>query len=172
MHPFYVLRQKKWELSYDEKKCTKQRGAAAAGICEKAKSSQRSAVALLTFVWPLREQVLVLLFSTSDDHTGQSSFHSRRLLCRLSWEVQDPQLVVPGLRGTQLARTTVYFKKYMKAIITLSVQLPEREGHEDTRTTVFYIGDAWRLPVQLPEQLPAILLLFQMNLRKNICNPN
>lgn len=94
---------------------TKQRGAAGAVICVKAKSSQRSAVALLTFVWPLREQVLVLLFSTSDDHTGQSSFHSRRLLCWLPREVQDPQLVVPGLRGTQLARTTVHFKKYMKA---------------------------------------------------------
>lgn len=97
------------------KKCTKQRGAAATVICKKVNSSRRSAAALLTFVWPLREQVLILLLvSTSDNHTGQSSFHSRRLLCRLSWEVQDPQPVVPGLRGTQLARATVHFEKHMK----------------------------------------------------------
>lgn len=52
----------------------------------------------------------------------------------------------------------------------LSMKQPEVEGHEDTRTTVFYISDAWRLPVQLPQQLPAVRLLLQMNLCKSISN--
>lgn len=94
--------------------CTELRGAVAAVICRRATSSQRSAPTLLTFVRPLRQQVLVLLISTSDHHAGQGSLHSRRLLCRLPWEVLDPQLVVPGLRGTQLAGTTVHLGKRVK----------------------------------------------------------
>lgn len=142
------------------------RGAAAAAatvICTKVNSS-------LTFVRPLREQVLLLLVvSTSDHHTGQSTFHSWRLLCRLSWEVLDPQLVVPGLRGTQLARTTIDFTEgaHMRVDI-LSMKQPVGKW----RTTVFYISDARRLPVQLPQQLPAVLLLFQKNLCKRISTTN
>lgn len=38
-----------------------------------------------------------------------------------------------------------------------------RRGLE-TLTAVFYIRQCWRLPVQLPQQLPGVFLLFEMNL--------
>lgn len=65
---------------------------------------------VLTFAWPLYEQEPFFpVISRPLHHTGKSSLHPGGLLRRLSGEVLNTQLIIPGLRGTQGTCYTVRF---------------------------------------------------------------
>lgn len=65
---------------------------------------------VLTFAWPLCEQEPFFpVISRPLHHTGKSSLHPGGLLRRLSGEVLNTQLIIPGLRGTQGTCYTVRF---------------------------------------------------------------
>lgn len=119
---------------------------------------------VLTFAWPLYEQEPFFpVISRPLHHTGKSSLHSGGLLRRLSGEVLNTQLIIPGLRGTQGTCYTVRFT-YRK-ILLISGLYRHLRGLKGRRlTAVFYVRQLWSLCTQLPQKLLRVLLLFDKNL--------
>lgn len=119
---------------------------------------------VLTFAWPLYEQEPFFpVISRPLHHTGKSSLHPGGLLRRLSGEVLNTQLIIPGLRGTQGTCYTVRFT-YRK-ILLISGLYRHLRGLKGRRlTAVFYVRQLWSLCTQLPQKLLRVLLLFDKNL--------
>lgn len=93
----------------------------------------------ITFVWSPCEQVLVLsLLSTSDHHTGQTSLHSGRLLRRLSGEVLNTQVIIPGLGGTQRTRPAVHWGRGNVKAMWRDLDYVKKTRTRDTYYSLLY----------------------------------
>lgn len=79
-----------------------------------------------------------------------------------------PSLSSQGSEGHNGHALLLTLKKVHRQVNILSMKQSEREWHKHAITTVFNVSDTRRLPAKLPQQLPGVLLLFQMNLHRSV----